>query len=515
MKVLFVYINPTGRTAVPPNLSILMGHLKSQRPAYEIALFDTSFYKFDFGKPVVPHAWTTGYFVPVKKKIELPRLETNVNEDLLKKVETFKPDLIATGYYSNQRVIVRDLMAPVKKAFPHIPVIAGGCHPSFEPEESIVEPFLDMICIGEGEHLLVELCDRINAKKDYSDVRGLWIKKDGKVIRNPMGDLIDLDTLGFPDWDTFDPAHIYQPFHSGYFRVGMVEFGRGCPYRCTYCANGKYLDLYQDNKRGYFRHRKPKLFVPWLKHLKEKYELEMIYFQDGTFLTMPDSVLEELSFLYEEHINLPCILLTTVHTINEKRLKCLKRMKCLYVNLGIEEGNPEFREKYLKRKMTNQQIIEAFRLLRQYGIYSAAYNVLGFPHETRADIFQTIELNRQANPDSVYPQVFYPIEGSELRDWCVKEGFFDPSLDSLYTQILGVGLVSILKGLKMTREEIHSLLKTFNLYVRAPKALYPLIRLLEKDTPLSRLIITQWAKYYWAREPRFSTKEDLYYRSSN
>ncbi len=514
MRILFIYINPTGRTAVPPNLSMLIGHLKANRP-YEVSLFDTSFYKFDFGKPVVPNAWTTGYFVPVKNKIELPRRDSDLHEDLRKQIASFKPDLIATSYYSNQQAIVRDLLEPVKKEFPRIPVVAGGCHPSFEPEESINESYVDMICVGEGERTLVELCDKIHARQDYSAVEGIWLKKDGKVIRNPVGAPIDLDSLGDPDWDIFDPAHIYQPFHGNYFRVGMIEFGRGCPYRCTYCSNRKYLDIYAGHRGEYFRHRTPKLFIERLKNLKEKYSLEMIYFQEGTFLTMPDDVLEELSTLYAEHIDLPSIILTTVHTINEKRVKCLKHMRCLYVNLGIEEGNPEFREKYLRRKMTNKQVVDAFKLLKKYKIYTAAYNVIGFPYETRSDIFRTIDLNRSSGPDSVYAQIFYPIQGSELRDWCIKEGFFDPGLDSLYTQILGVGNAAILKSLKMSREEIHGLLKTFYLYVRMPKAAYPLISFLERDTRFSRKAVAGLTRYYWAREPRFSDAVDLMRHSGN
>lgn len=511
MKILFIYVNPIGRTTIPPNLSMLIGNLKAKRP-YEVALFDTSFYKFDFGKPVIPAAWTMGYFIPAERKVKLLQCNGDVTEDLIAKIGSFAPDLIATSCYSNQRGIVKGMLTRVRREFPHIPVLVGGCYTSFEPNEVIAEPWLDMICVGEGEDALIELCDRIYAKKDYSDVKNIWLKKDGKIVKNAVRQPVCLDDLGDPDWDIFDPAHIYQPFHGSYFRVGMVEFGRGCPYFCTYCANHKYLELYKDYKSQYFRHRNPRKFVERLKLLKKKYALEIIYFQEGTFLTMRDEVLEELAELYEKEIGLPCIIITTVPSINDRRLKALSQMKCIYINLGIEEGNPEFREKVLKRKMSNQQIVHAFQLLKKYGIYSAAYNVIGFPHENRADIFKSIELNRQCDPDSVYPQIFYPIEGSELRDLCIKEGFFDPALDSLHTQILSVGQVSILKGLTLSREEIHGLSRTFYLYVRSPKILYPFIRLLEKDTPFSRLVIGVMTRYYWRKDPYFRGIKDLVYK---
>ena len=83
-------------------------------------------------------------------------------------------------------------------------------------------------------------------------------------------------------------------------------------------------------------------------------------------------------------------------------------MKCLYINMGIEAGNPEFRKEILNVNRPNKQILNAFKLVRKHGIYTSAYNVIGFPHETREDIFKTIELNRQCSPDSIYTQIFYP-----------------------------------------------------------------------------------------------------------
>ncbi|MDB4349675.1 radical SAM protein, partial [Omnitrophica bacterium] len=266
---------------------------------------------------------------------------------------------------------------------------------------------------------------------------------------------------------------------------------------------------YQAHKTAYFRHRDPASFIKRLKRLKQRYDLELIYFQDGTFLTMSNDVLKRLSELYEEEINLPCIILTTPTSIDETRLGYLKKMRCIYVNMGIEEGNPEFREKVLRRRMSDKRIIDAFKLVRKHGIYTAAYDVIGFPYETRADIFKTIELNRKCLPNSVYAQIFYPIEGCELNDTCLEKGFFNPANVSLYSQILDVGNVSILEGLPLSRQDIHNLLKTFYLYVKVPKVFYPFIRLLEKDTPFSRNVISRMTRSYWRHEPRFTDADSL------
>lgn len=511
VKLLFIYINPTGRSAMPPNVSMLIGYLKG-KSKHNVEVFDTTCYKFDLGRPVVESSWTTGYFLPIDKKLAFTERSTDMKEDLSNKIKEFSPDLIAISCYSNQYAIVSDILGHVKKVSPGTLSIVGGCHTSFMPEHVISNKHIDIICLGEGEEALLELCNKIDGKEDIRHIENLWVKDNGKVIRNLLRKPVDLDKIGTPCWEAFDPLHLYQPFHGGYFRTGMVEFGRGCPFKCTYCANKSYLDLYKDFGRSYFRHRKPEKFIEMLKKLKTNYKLELIYFQDGTFLTMPDEVLIELADLYRREINLPCIILTTVTTITEKRLESLRKMSCIYINLGIEAGNPVFREKVLNRKMSDETIINAFELVRKNRIYTAAYNVIGFPYETREDIMQTIELNIKCRPDSIYTQIFYPIDGCELTKVCLEHGFLDSSDETLYSQICDIGRVSILKDLPLDRAEIHALLRTFYLYVKMPKELYPMISLLVEDIPMTRKIISNLTEYYWKQEPHFKDTKDLIFR---
>ena len=64
-----------------------------------------------------------------------------------------------------------------------MPVIWGGSGPTLEPEWALQHA--DMVCVGEGEELIVELAERLDAGADYSDLQGLWLKRDGEIIRNP------------------------------------------------------------------------------------------------------------------------------------------------------------------------------------------------------------------------------------------------------------------------------------------------------------------------------------------
>lgn len=142
MKLLFIYVNTTGRTTVPPNISMLIGHIKAKRD-YKIELFDTTFYKIKFGKPIIKKAWSMGYFLPIDEEFEIPQKDSKfLLDDLIKKVKKFKPDLIAVSCYPKQYLIAKDILMNLKKKFPKILNIIGGTHASFAPETVISDPFI-------------------------------------------------------------------------------------------------------------------------------------------------------------------------------------------------------------------------------------------------------------------------------------------------------------------------------------------------------------------------------------
>ncbi|MBQ9606759.1 MAG: hypothetical protein IJV16_06240, partial [Lachnospiraceae bacterium] len=85
-------------------------------------------------------------------------------------------------------------------------------HPTLCPEEVLTNPFVDMICVGEGDEALPELCDAIENGRSYDDIRNLWVKKnDESIIRNPQRPFVDLNTLPVPDWSLFDKRHLFRP----------------------------------------------------------------------------------------------------------------------------------------------------------------------------------------------------------------------------------------------------------------------------------------------------------------
>ena len=117
---------------------------------------------------------------------------------LFEVLEQFQPDLIGLSLTSLTMQPAAEVTARVKQRFPGVPIIWGGAGPTLEPERALEHA--DLVCKGEGEELIVELADRLDAGADYADLPDLWLARDGKIIRNPNRPFIDLEQVAIPDF---------------------------------------------------------------------------------------------------------------------------------------------------------------------------------------------------------------------------------------------------------------------------------------------------------------------------
>jgi hypothetical protein len=56
---------------------------------------------------------------------------------------------------------------------------------------------------------------------------------------------------------------------------------------------------------------------------------------------------------------------------------------------------------------------------------TTAINIIGTPHETIDNIWDTIKLNRKINPTNSGINIFYPYRGTKLGDYCFEKKLVD------------------------------------------------------------------------------------------
>ena len=483
LRILFLYPNLHMSTLIPNGIAILSAVLK-QAGFNNVGLFDPTFYQ----SPEVTRAQKEGksrYEAREKlgqlKPFDFSDRGINLKTkdmfvDFVIKVDEFKPDIIFASILEDTFPIFLKFMDRIKEK--KIPCLAGGVFPSSVPERLLREDCVDYVCRGEGEGALVDLCNALEDGTDPTNIKNLWVKKDGKIVaKNPIRTALDVNTLPIQDLSIFEDISLYRPMMGKVYRMIPIETQRGCPYACRFCNSPEKNKFYEAQDAGrFFRKRTIKHQHEELKKLISKYNAEYIFFITDTFLAMSEKEFDEFCEMYSE-FKLPFFMNTRPETVTERRAKKLKEINCHRVNIGVEHGNPKFRAEVVGRKYKNELAIKAFELMYEAGISTVSNNILGYPNETRELIFDTIELTRKIKCNDINAFTFIPYQGTSLRSMCEKKKYLDKEkLASIYETD------SLLDMPTISKQEIGGLVKTFLLYARLPRRLWKEIRLAEKPT---------------------------------
>jgi anaerobic magnesium-protoporphyrin IX monomethyl ester cyclase len=337
------------------------------------------------------------------------------DEKFLSLISQEKPDLIAFSTTTNMFKAARRY-AKLAKNNTEVPIIFGGIHPTIVPEEVISCPEIDMVCVGEGEYALLELCNKMSESKEICSIHNIWVKEDGKIHRNPLRPVIqDLDELPFPDRNIYD----YASLEDAKLNRAVFMASRGCPYNCSYCCNHKLKEI---NSGQYVRFRSVDNIIQEIQLVTREHPVKSVTFHDD-ILTLKKEWLREFSQEYRQKINLPFICNSRANLLDREIVSLLKSAGCHGINMGIESGNDYIRQKVLNRNITKQQIVRAFGLCKEYNIPVASYNMVGLPFEDLEKIIDTIKLNAQIRPGSMQVSIFFPYPGTKIYEACLKNNF--------------------------------------------------------------------------------------------
>lgn len=493
INVLFIYPNTYGMNMLPPAIALFSALLK--REGHKIEVFDATYYHTDYGIDSDGTKMEFLNVVPYDMDGRGIKLRTSDwRQDLHEQVSRFQPDLIAISSTEDMWELGMHILNEIRtyKISNRIPVIAGGVFPTFAPDLALSFPLVDMVCVGEGEHALIDLCHRLEAGKNWDTVTNLWIKRpDGTIKKNPITRPVDINDIPMIDVSVFEDARLYRPMSGRVYRMLPVETIRGCPYTCTYCNSPTQVSLYREQASARFlRKKRIDLVHKELKFFKENLKVEYIYFWADTFLAMNQRELDEFCEMYSE-IRLPFWMQTRPETISHANMAQLAKVGLHRISFGLEHGNEEFRNRVLDRRWKNADIIESLKIPHQYDIQFSVNNITGFPTETREIAMDTVELNRHIDADNANIYSFVPFHGTPLRRKCEDLGLIGPEK---ITKCLTDRPVFEME--QYPTSEIMGLRKCFVLYVKFPKERWPEIRQAEADTPEGRQCFARLEKEY-------------------
>jgi len=325
--------------------------------------------------------------------------------DIVTRLHKAAPDIIGITAMTHTLRDALTVARAAKRAFPQVPVVMGGPHPTLYPRETLALSGVDMVLAGEGERPLAMLLDAILSGGRLEEVPGLGWKKDGVIVVNDECWSADpLDDLPFPAFDAV-PVERYGSVLAVRRPVMSMVTSRGCPYRCSFCDR----PLLKGSR--------------WRAHSAERVVAEMerlaglgvreIALYDDTFTVDRQRVLDICRMKRERSPSLLFSVRTRTDLVDEDVLAALAAAGCVAMHYGIESGSPPVRERIGKGSGI-EEAITVCDLTRRYGMETLAYFMIGNPGETPEDIAATERLIERLSPDYLHLTVLMPFPGTPI-----------------------------------------------------------------------------------------------------
>lgn len=309
--------------------------------------------------------------------------------------------------------------------------VFGGPHPTFCPD-FIQEEGVDAICVGEGDIAFREFLGNFGTDEVFNTPNFHFKTNNDKgIIRNGLAELVkDLDELPFPDRDImYKSAYIMRNMPIRNFFAG-----RGCPFKCSYCFNHIFNGMYR-GKGKILRVKSVDYLLKEIKGVIKRYPTEFIRFHDDIF-AIDKEWLGEFAGRFPREIGLPFLCFVRPNVVSEDYCRLLKQAGCHSVAMAVECGSEEIRKRVLNRNMSDEKIMDAFRILKSNGIRFNSLNMLGLPDETEEDIRKTILINRRGRAvlgtghsksriDFADASIFQPYPGLAITRYAGEKGLLN------------------------------------------------------------------------------------------
>jgi radical SAM superfamily enzyme YgiQ (UPF0313 family) len=378
--------------------------------------------------------------------IDMPARGLTVS-DLSRVVGEERPGLVGITCITHNLVSVVAVAEAVKQADPSIVVCLGGPHVDAFPEESVCLPPVDYAIAGEGERSMEGLVDALALGLSPEDVPGLSYEQDGTIVMTaPPRAEQNLDDLPLPARDLVNSTDYYYVLGKRATFATMIS-SRGCPFKCTFCST---------NHEKY-RARTPNKVVDEML-LCQAAGVEEIHFVDDTFNLGRGRLADLAQAILDRGLKVKWSFRGRADGIDDSGMRLAAEAGCVRFHLGVETGTNRGLE-LLGKQSTIEQMEQAVGLGRRYGIASAAYFIIGCPHEkTAADIMHSIRFALRLDPDYAMFNILAIYPRTPLYEQAVGMGLLDPEIWKRFALDPRADFVVPLWEEHLDREELFHLL---------------------------------------------------------
>lgn len=377
------------------------------------------------------------------------------SEKIFDVIKEFGPDIIGITIFSYCYGAANQLIKNIKENF-KMPLVLGGAHVSAVRKEVLEDTAADFAVKQEGEFTLSELLRGLNSNQsDFSRIGGLiWRKNGGVEENNDRPYINDLDSLPFPDYDTFG-INRYACYAQ---KTLPLITSRGCPFKCNYCS--VRLSMGQG-----FRARSAQNVLEEITHFYKKGWVNFDINDDCFTLNKKRAELI-CDLIIENNLKIKFQLYNgiRVDTVDISLLKKMKRAGCFFISYGCEAGNDKVLAT-IQKGITLRQVEDAVKLTNKAGIHNSVNFIVGHKEETYQDALDTLNFADRLPADFVNFYNLLPYPGTESFSWARQYANFLVPPDSFLETISYRDNKPIYETSEFTREQREDVVaRGFDLY---------------------------------------------------
>jgi radical SAM superfamily enzyme YgiQ (UPF0313 family) len=386
----------------------------------------------------------------------------------------FSADLVGLSTITSTAPRAYEFARAAKRAA--IPVMMGGSHVTFLPEEALEH--CDYVLRGEADDTIVDLVQAILSGQGLERIAGLSYRAAGAVVHNPPSPTCpDVDRLPAPDLSLIHGYDVRPDSN----QVVPVQTSRGCPFNCTFCSVTKMFG------REY-RFRSTEHVMAELRPMRGRW----VFFYDDNFTANRARTKELLRAMIRENLGLHWSAQVRCDAARDPELLDLMAQSGgYYVYVGFESVSPAALEQFNKRQSV-EQMVEAIRAFHDRRIHIHGMFIFGSDQDTAETFRETVRFARAHHIESAQFMILIPLPGTPLLTQLEREGRLLSRDWSLYDAHHVVFRPKNMSTLTLQVETLRAFCRFYSLW--------PLVRRLVRFEWFA-LAIKLWG-HYSARECR-------------
>ena len=347
-------------------------------------------------------------------------------------------DVIAFGTLVSGYKYAKSVAHIARITNPDSYIIAGNSVASSIPEFLLEHTEVDIAVKGEGELTIIKLLRAFESKTTLDSVKGIVFKNNGKLIDTGFEAPLDIETVGYPNWEIFDVKYYIEksmqdvptpyPMPSDQIRAFVANTARGCPFRCTFCYH-----VFQYTK---YRNRSPESVLDEVSELQKRYGVNYINFFDELTFFNKKQVERFIDAILSSGVNFFWNADIRSDLFDDNDMELLVKVKesgCQSFGYSLESGNPGILKR-MGKKLTVENFATQKKVLDKAGIRTFTSIVIGYPEETIETLRQTFDVCYDLN---IYPSTGYllPQPGTPMFEIAIAKGY----VDSMESYLMSMG----------------------------------------------------------------------------